>query len=68
MVKYYYYVYVGENGIIESSVYLPGALCIKKCKITADENKLLTKDNQNFKEIVEIPVAEVDSWYEVDKK
>lgn len=68
MTKQYYYIYVGDNGSIESPVHLPNVPCVKKCRLYADENKLLTKDNKIFKHIVTIPVTEIDEWREVDNR
>jgi hypothetical protein len=67
MTQYYYYIYVGDNGIIESTVNLPGTPSVKKCRLIADENKLLTKDNKYFTKAIEVPVSEVEFWYEVNK-
>lgn len=65
MKKQFYYIYVGDNGIIETPIYLPGVPSVKKCCLIADEGKLLTKDDITFKRSISVPVSSIDEWYEV---
>ena len=66
MQKEKYYHYLGTNGTILSPIFLEGIYCIKKIKLTADINKRLTKDGNNFVVSVMIPENEADLWHEVD--
>lgn len=67
MTKTPMYVYLGTNGTICSHVYLEGIYHVKKYRLTADEDKFLTKDNKNFTCTVIVPENEIEQWYEIDK-
>lgn len=65
MTKEILYEYLGTNGIVCTPVHLEGIYCIKKARLIADADKLLTKDNLNFKTSVIIPEDEIPLWREV---
>lgn len=65
MKKQILYNYLGTNGSILSPIHLEGIYFVKKIRITADENKQITKDNKNFYFSMIVPEDEVDDWYEV---
>ena len=63
------YTYLGTNGTITSPVHLEGIYCIKKYRLEADVNKMLTKDNGlNLYKMVTVPEDEVVLWKEVYSK
>ena len=66
MKKEIFYTYLGTNGIINSPIHLEGIYSIKKVRLIADSKKALTKDNENFLVVVEIPESEVEEWKEVE--
>lgn len=59
------YEYLGTNGVLCTPIHLEGVYCIEKVRLTASEEKLLTKDNIVFKKSIIVPKNEVDLWYEV---
>lgn len=59
------YQYVGNNGILLTPVKLPGVDCLVKYRLVADDDKLLTNDDEHFYPNVTIPEEEVDNWKEV---
>lgn len=65
MKKQILYNYLGTNGSILSPVHLEGIYFVKKVRLTADENKQITKDNKNFYFTTIVPEDEVNDWYEV---
>ena len=65
MKKTVIYRYLGTNGIIESPVHLEGAFYVRMLKLTADEEKALTKDGEKFVRVVMIPEDELELWSEV---
>lgn len=65
MTKEVIYVYLGTNGIIQSPVHLEDIYYIRKYRLWADKNKLLTKDNENFVKTIIVPENEVKDWVEV---
>lgn len=60
------YTYLGTNGTICSPVHLEDVYYIRKIKLMADINKLLTKDGINFTPAIIIPESEINEWYEVE--
>ena len=46
MTKEVIYVYLGTNGTIQSPVHLEDVYYIRKCRLWADRDKVLTKDNK----------------------
>jgi hypothetical protein len=65
MVKEVLYYYLGTNGSILSPVHLEDAYYTRRLKLTADEGKSLTKDNQTFFTTVTIAENDLASWREV---
>ena len=63
MKKITYYTYLGTNGIISSSVHLPGVYNVKEYILEADEGKQLTCDGVNFVNSIRVRQTEVDNWY-----
>lgn len=66
MTKQFLYTYLGDNGIITTPIHLEGISCIKKCRLFADENKSLTKDNETFLSVVITSLEDINNWKEVD--
>lgn len=66
MIKEVIYVYLGTNGIIQSPIHLEDVYYIRKCRLWADKNKVLTKDNKNLVRTIIVPEDEVDNWIEID--
>lgn len=53
------YRYLGVNGIIDSPVLLEGIYSVKSIMLTADDGKVLTKDNKTFVHSVKIQENEL---------
>ena len=66
MIKEKIYTYLGVNGTITSPVYLEGIYSVKKIRLIADENKILTNGSQRISSII-VPEDEISDWTEVDK-
>ena len=66
MTKTVMYTYLGTNGTICSPVHLEDIYYIRKIKLTADINKVLTKDGINFTHEIIVAENESNIWYEVD--
>lgn len=66
MIKEKIYTYLGVNGTITSPVYLEGIYSVKKIRLIADANKILTNGSQRVSSIT-VPEDEVENWTEVDK-
>ena len=66
MTKEKIYTYLGVNGTITSPVYLEGIYSVKKIRLIADANKILTNGSQRVSSIT-VPEDEVENWTEVDK-
>lgn len=64
MTKQELYVYLGDNGTITSPIYLPGANCIVKYRLTADEDKLLTNGKVKTKSWI-VTQRDLPNWYEI---
>lgn len=64
MVKQEIYTYLGENGIINSTIYLPGISKVVKYRLTADEDKLLTNGTIVVKTQI-VSERDLPNWYEV---
>lgn len=65
MTKTPIYRYLGENGLVESTVLIPGAQYVKMLELLRDEGMLLTRDDKYFYNRIVIPVNEENLWYEV---
>lgn len=68
MKKQTLYTYLGTNGTITSPVHLEDIYYTSKCKLTADKDMVLTKDDEFFVETIVVPYDEVEEWKEVKKK
>ncbi len=66
MIKEKIYTYLGVNGTITSPVYLEGIYSIKKIRLIANKNKILTDGSQRISSII-VPEDEVENWTEIDK-
>lgn len=65
MTKEVIYVYLGTNGIIQSPIHLEDIYYIRKYRLWADKNKVLTKDKEHFVKTIIVPEDEVKDWIEV---
>ena len=64
MKKTVLYQYLGTNGTILSPVHLEDIYYVRKIKLTADPNKLLTNGSMFTRTIV-VAEQDVDAWHEV---
>lgn len=60
------YTYLGTNGTITTPIHIEGAYYVKKLRLIAEEGKVLTKDNINYRYSVIIPEEDEDLWIEVN--
>lgn len=65
MTKQEIYTYLGDNGIIDTTIYLPGVNNIVKYRLVADENKSLT-NGQIITKVRIVSERELPNWYEID--
>lgn len=66
MLKQITYTYVGTNGILTTPIHLEGIPSLKKIILTAEGEKMLTKDNKNFvKKVALTSEEEIALWQEV---
>ena len=66
MLKQITYTYVGTNGISTTPIHLEGIPSLKKIILTAEGEKMLTKDNKNFvKKVALTSEEEIALWQEV---
>ena len=66
MTKEVIYVYLGTNGTIQSPIHLEDIYYIRKCRLWADKDKVLTKDNNTFVRTIIIPEEDIENWIEID--
>ena len=59
------YTYLGTNGTITTPVHIENAYYVRKIRLIADKDKILTKDNINYQYSVIIPEEDEDLWIEV---
>lgn len=59
------YFYLGDNGTIMTTMYIPGANGIKKYQLIAEEDKFITDGTKYVKNII-VPEKDLPLWYEVD--
>ena len=59
------YKYLGTNGVLTTPIHLENIYSVKQIKLTAEPNKVLTKDKKDFYTSVIVPEDEVSLWYEV---
>lgn len=65
MTKTVMYVYLGTNGTICSPIHLEDIYYVRKLRLSADPDMLLTKDGINFTHNILIPENELELWREV---
>lgn len=65
MTKSVYYMYLGENGTIETPVYIPNVYSVKKYILTADEGKILINDKGDERVTVIVGEKDLDVWKEI---
>lgn len=66
MTKELLYQYIGTNGSILSPIHLIGASYVPMLRLTADEGKMLTKDDKKFELSVIISEEDEEKWHEVE--
>lgn len=66
MTKEIMYMYLGTNGTICSPVHLEDIYYIRKIRLTAENNKSLTKDGINFTYQIIVPEEDASNWYEIE--
>ena len=66
MIKKNMYRYIGENGVIDSTILLPDAKHIKRLRLIAEKNKVLT-DGIKTAKVIDIFAIDFDNWYEIDE-
>lgn len=66
MIKEIMYMYLGTNGTICSPVHLEDIYYIRKIRLTAENNKSLTKDGINFTYQIIVPEEDASNWYEIE--
>ena len=59
------YTYLGTNGTITTPIHIEDTYYVRKLRLIADEGKVLTKDNINYKYSVIIPEEDEDLWIEI---
>lgn len=65
MTKSVYYMYLGENGTIETPIYIPNVYSVKKYILTADEGKILINDKGDKRATVIVGEKDLDVWKEI---
>jgi hypothetical protein len=60
------YTYLGTNGTITTPIHIEGAYYVRKLRLIAGEDKVLTKDDVNYRYSVIIPEEDEDLWIEID--
>lgn len=65
MTKQEIYTYLGDNGTISTSVYLPGVSCITKYLLTADEGKVVTNGKIVNKFYI-VTERDLPNWHEIE--
>lgn len=68
MKKQNLYRYVGENGILDSTVLLPGVPHILRYRLIADEGKILINSSNYRTKAIDVSEEEVAEWQEIDKQ
>lgn len=64
MTKQEIYTYLGENGTITSTIYIPGINSIKKYCLTAGKDKMLTNGTIITKTRI-VTERDLSNWYEI---
>ena len=65
MTKSVYYMYLGENGTIETPIYIPNVYSVKKYILTADEGKILINDKGDERVTVIVGEKDLDVWKQI---
>lgn len=66
MLKRTIYKYLGENGVLETPIHLPGIYSVVLTELVAEQNKILFNDELNqYKPIVVVPRSEERQWREI---
>lgn len=66
MKKYLMYTYLGKNGgVLTTPILIEGAYYVTNYQLTADEGKMLTRDDINFTQQVIVGEDEISQWREV---
>lgn len=60
------YTYLGTNGTITTPIHIEDTYYIRKLRLIAEEGKVLTKDNINYRYSTIIPEEDEDLWIEID--
>lgn len=60
------YTYLGTNGTITTPIHIEDTYYVRKLRLIAEECKVLTKDNINYRYSVIIPEEDEDLWIEVN--
>ena len=60
------YTYLGTNGTITTPIHIEDTYYIRKLRLIAEEGKVLTKDNINYRYSAIIPEEDEDLWIEID--
>lgn len=68
MTKQVLYFYLGTNGTILSPVHLEDAYYTRRIRLSADEGKLLTKNDKDYVSSIVVPEDEAENWKEVEFK
>lgn len=68
MQKQVYYRYLGTNGVLDTPIHIEGAFYVRRYLLTADENKVLTKDHKTFVNNTWATEEDLELWVEVDKQ
>lgn len=66
MLKVIEYTYLGTNGTLTTPIHLEGIYSIKKYRLIADKNKVLTNGKDKVK-VITLLEDEVPFWYEIDE-
>ena len=69
MIKTVLYTYLGTNGTITSPVHLEDIYYVRKIRLEAEGDKMLTKDGGKTRvKVVTVPEEDVDLWKEISVK
>lgn len=66
MKKVKMYKYIGQNGIVTTSVLLNGIPRIDLLRLIADNDKILTNGQIQVKNVT-VPLEEIEEWTEIDE-
>lgn len=66
MIKEILYTYLGTNGTVTTPIHLENIYYIRKIRLLADYQKVLTKDNQHYFKEVTVSEEDVNEWIEIN--